>query len=124
MISLANKLLGFYRKKYNLENRIPGNSKIRFYDKLSNETYEERIKILCQYIEYWELHNGEKSMGDNLSGYSKIINGKYVFDVLNKIYDTDKNLWEKLIKKIKTKNITSEQLKNITDSISTKSVWR
>ena len=116
MKKLAIELLEFFSKRYTIEKSIPGNSKMRFYDKLSNKFKEEqRIMLLCQYIEYWELHNDERCLGDNLYGYTKIVNGEYIWDVFKRIYKTNSKKWEEI--KDKAKEIKSKQLNNILDNI-------
>lgn len=93
MNEMATSLLSFFNKEYELGQTISGNAKLCFYEKLSNEfSYEQRLLLLCQYVEYWELHNNIGNLQDNLSGYSKIINGEYIINVCKKIKENP-NEW-------------------------------
>jgi len=95
MMEMAKKLLELYRTPKNLDkDKISGNAKMFFYDKFSNLEYKYRLDILCQYIEYWELHNGEGYLQDNLYGYTKIINGKYLWDICKDIKNENSEEWK------------------------------
>ena len=108
MMEIAEKLLQLYRTPKDLaKDKISGNAKMFFYYNFSKLEYEERLNILCQYIEYWELHNGEGYLQDNLYGYTKIINGKYLWDICCYIKKEDPSTWEKY------KEEYSEYLPNI-----------
>lgn len=94
-MEMAKKLLELYRTPKNLDkDKISGNAKMFFYDKFSNLEYKYRLDILCQYIEYWELHNGEGYLQDNLYGYTKIINGKYLWDICKDIKNENSEEWK------------------------------
>lgn len=100
MEKLAKKLLNFYTKMYNLEERkISGNAKMHFYHKLSDEfkDYNDRLKLLCQYVEYWELHNDTTGLGDNLYGYSKIVYGEYIYDICKRLA-VNLEQWQEILK--------------------------
>ena len=99
MEKLTEKLLNFYTIMYNLEERkISGNAKMHFYNKLSDEfkDYNDRLKLLCQYVEYWELHNDTTGLGDNLYGYSKIVCGEYIYDVCKRLSANEQQWHENL----------------------------
>ena len=93
--------------------RISSNSKMYFWDKFDNNhgfTYQERLEILCRYVEYWELHKGIGSLSDNVEGYSKIVDGEYIWDICKKL-SKDKEYWQK--KKEELKETESNTLKEL-----------
>jgi hypothetical protein len=59
-------------------------SKLFFYDNFK-EKENILIEILCQFIEYWELHYEMGHLLDNVEGYSKIIDSKYILDVCTEL---------------------------------------
>ena len=102
-------LLDFYtnKKDINSESKISGNAKIRFYKYLPEKRYERRLEILCQYVEYWEMHNGIKNLGDNLYGYSKIVDGEYIYNTCKELSNSPE--WQEVEKLAES----SEQLQKI-----------
>ena len=67
--------------KYNLKNILQ--------DKIETEKDRKEvfIEILCQFIEYWELHYEMGNLLDNVEGYSKLIDGEYILKVCEKLSD-------------------------------------
>ena len=102
-IELAKKLLNFYTKNNDDTNviKIPGNAKIRFYTHFSELDYKTRLQILSQYIEYWELHSGDSDFSDNLLGYTKIIDGEYLWDILQNLKEDEED-WKQVLDLAKT----------------------
>jgi len=99
MECLSKSLLEFFTKEYTLKkNKIPANAKMRFYDRLSDKfSYEQRLNLLCQFVEYWELHSGVDDLSDNLLGYSKIVDGEYIYDICKNLKDKHQK-WEECLK--------------------------
>ena len=123
MMEIAEKLLQLYRTPKDLaKDKISGNAKMFFYYKFSDFIkYEERLDILCQYLEYWELHNGEGYLQDNLYGYTKIINGKYLWDICKDIKNENSKEWEnveKIASKLERKKCND--LKHIVNELNKK----
>lgn len=98
MECLSKSLLEFFTKEYTLKkNKIPANAKMRFYDRLSDKfSYEQRLNLLCQFVEYWELHSGVKDLSDNLLGYSKIVDGEYIYDICKNLKNGHQK-WEECL---------------------------
>ena len=93
--------------------KISANTQISFYDYITEKLdYEQQIKLLCQYVEYWELHNGTEDFSDNLLGYSKIVDGEYIYNICKNLKD-NKNGWINLL--ILAKN--SEKLQKIISNV-------
>ena len=93
--------------------KISANTQISFYDYITEKLdYEQQIKLLCQYVEYWELHNGTEDFSDNLLGYSKIVDGEYIYNICKNLKD-NKNGWINLL--IIAKN--SEKLQKIISNV-------
>ena len=94
-------------KKANI--KISGSITIPLREILNKEIDTEKIdtekiiNILCQYIEYCELHNGKV---DYFQAYTKLIDGEPVWNICERLFE-NKNEWQTL----KNKNI--EELNNI-----------
>lgn len=78
--------------------KIYGNAVIQFRENIDKLDDDSKIKLLNWYIEYWELHRGIGGMSDNLEGYSKIIDGEYIYNVCKVIKLQDNSIWQSLTK--------------------------
>ena len=108
----------FFRYAKDIKNKtndkliIKSNSKMYFYDKFSNLNYEDRIELLCRYVEYWELHIGIGRYSDNLDGYTKIVDGEYIWNVCKEL-SKDSDLWNSLKVKYSDNIAKSNTLKEL-----------
>lgn len=108
-------------KKELISKEAFGQIKINFKEMDCIEIFNENdIKeILRQFVEYWELHHAVGKKKDNIYGYSKIIDGRYISNVCEDLYSKinllqelglDKNILQivreqvlyKLVEKLKT----------------------
>ena len=94
-----------------LELQIGANGDIEFYSKLSN-TEIDIVELLCRYIEYFELHCDVGNYHDNLPGYTKIIDGKFIYKVCCELYDD--NIYKNLPKNIQ---LLINNIKNIDEIV-------
>lgn len=70
--------------------------KIPFLSILKDKEYKQIIYLLCQYIEYCELHRTANK--DNFNPYTKIINGKLLWNICADIKKANPQKWEKIKK--------------------------
>lgn len=112
----------FFRYAKDIKNKtndkliIKSNSKMYFYYKFSNFDYKDRIELLCRYVEYWELHAGIDTLSDNLDGYTKIVDGEYIWNICKEL-SKDSNLWENLKGKYNDNITKSHTLKKLIENI-------
>jgi hypothetical protein len=66
---------------------------------LSRIDYNMELELIREFIEYWELHCDVRKYGDNLQGYTKIVNGQYVYKFCQELYEN------KSILKILSRNV-------------------
>ena len=71
--------------------------KIDFKSILEKENYKTIIHLLCQYIEYCELHRTANK--DNFNPYTKIINGKLLWNICEDIKKENSEKWEEIYSK-------------------------
>ena len=62
-----------------------GKNAILFHNNLTTNDMDIILKILCQYIEFWELHSSIGNGKDNLCGLTKIIDGDFIYNSCNRI---------------------------------------
>ena len=82
-----------YQHSYN----ISGSVLIELRKILNNSDETEIENILKQFIEYCEMHKGN-SNNNNFHGYTKIINGKLLWNICEEIKEKNKQEWKELKK--------------------------
>ena len=82
-----------YQHSYN----ISGSVLIELRKILNNSAETEIENILKQFIEYCEMHKGN-SNNNNFHGYTKIINGKLLWNICEEIKEKNKQEWKELKK--------------------------
>lgn len=63
------------------ENEAKASEKIPFLSILKDKEYKQIIYLLCQYIEYCELHRTSNAKTDNFIPYTKIIDKKLLWNI-------------------------------------------
>ena len=85
-----------YGIKQDYKINIGAKGKIRIGEYLNSNNEKNVINLLCQYIEYWELHDGTEGQApDNLMGDTKIVDGDYIWYICKRLSNNDPEYWKK-----------------------------
>ena len=77
---------------------VKAREKIPFMSILKDKEYKQIIYLLCQYIEYCELHRTCNAETDNFIPYTKIVDKNLLWNICCDIKNENQNTWEDIKK--------------------------